>query len=331
MNIDQIIGKLMGDDSIGEEKSALETWKKEAEENIKALEEIKKIASFSSSMKGYKEFDADAAWNDFEQKMEDSPAVEANDDNSSKTEESGASIFQMNKWRAIAAVFVALIGATYLFQTSNTDSLGFEPVEYVTLTEGKAYDLNDGSIITMDSNTKLRVNAPRTISMKGRAFFDVAKDPQEKFTVKMPIGEITVLGTKFSVDADKESTSIFVEEGSVRYNLDKNRTWILKEGDLVEVKNGDAVLTKNNDSNITSWKSKKIVFRDNNMTEVVDALSRHFAHSISLKNPKNFTNCNVHTDFTNASLEDILNELSQTHGLKYVIDGTTYIITESKC
>jgi len=47
MNIDQIIGKVLGDGPSGEEKAALDTWKKEAEDNIKALEDIRKIAALS--------------------------------------------------------------------------------------------------------------------------------------------------------------------------------------------------------------------------------------------------------------------------------------------
>ncbi len=65
MNIDQIIGKLMGDGSVGEEKSALEAWKKEAEDNIKALEDMRKIDSLSNSLSGYEDFGVDQAWDDF--------------------------------------------------------------------------------------------------------------------------------------------------------------------------------------------------------------------------------------------------------------------------
>ena len=98
MNIDQIIGKLMRDGSLGEEKSSLEAWKEEAEDNIKALEDMRKIASLSSTLIGYEDFNANNAWNSFSSKLENNN-VNSQSKNNNKT-----SLFTLRRISQIAAV-----------------------------------------------------------------------------------------------------------------------------------------------------------------------------------------------------------------------------------
>ena len=67
------------------------------------------------------------------------------------------------------------------------------------------------------------------------------------------------------------------------------------------------------------------------MSEVVEALSRHYGKTVELKDPKSFKNCNVKTTFDNSTLEEILNEFSTTHGLKYQVIGDIYLVSASDC
>lgn len=325
----------MGDGSIGDEKSALDSWKKEAEGNIKALEDIRKISALSDSMKHYKDFNAEEAWSAFENTLTltssgEQTSKSASQEISVNTKlDSNTRIFNLKNITKIAAVAVILLGALFVFNNQNVEA-GFESQNYVSLNESLDVKLVDGTSVILDLGSKMRSKNERTVSVKGRAFFDVARDDNHLFNVKMPVGEITVLGTKFTVVADDAFTEVFVAEGSVAYKFN-GAIYTLVAGEFIRVVDNNVEKFQMKDGNYNSWKSKRLLFNDNTMSEVVEALSRHFGKVVELKNPKSFKNCNVKTTFDNSSLEQILNEFSTTHGLKYEVSGEIYLVSASDC
>ena len=81
----------------------------------------------------------------------------------------------------------------------------------------------------------------------------------------------------------------------------------------------------------SSWKNQRLVFRDDNMVEVIGALKRHFKQDIIIEDKKAFSKCNVMNVFTDKSLNEILNNLANSHGLKYRIQDKKVFIDSSKC
>lgn len=339
MNIDQIIGKMMGDGSIGDEKSALESWKKEAQENIKALEDIRKISALSDTLKDYQDFNEEDAWSNFENTLSqleqkeqtnktETPIISLSEDKKDKKDK--ISIFNLKNLSRIAAVAVILIGALFVFNSQSSD-IAFAGKDYASSIDSPLnVNLVDGSNVTLDAGTRMRSKDERTVSMKGRAFFDVARDEDQQFKINLPVGEITVLGTEFTVVADDKHTEIFVEEGSVAYKF-QGATYTLVAGEFIQVVDNNVEKLQMRDDNYTSWKNKRLLFNDNTMSEVVEALSRHFGKVVELNDAKLFKNCNVKATFDNSSLEDILNEFSTTHGLKYEVRGDVYLVSSSDC
>lgn len=335
MNIDQIIGKMMGDGSIGDEKSAIDSWKKEAEENIKALDDIRKISALSDTLKNYQDFNEEDGWSTFENTL----SLSNSDEQTLKTDSSEFSIktevgkktniFSLNIIIKVAAFAVILLGALFVFNNQDVN-VGFEGQDYASFDKSVDVQLLDGTAVIMDLGSKMRSKDERTVSMKGRAFFDVMRDERRQFKINLPIGEITVLGTEFTVVADDKHTEIFVEKGSVAYKF-KGATYTLVAGEFIQVVDNNVEKLKMKDGNYNSWKNKRLLFNDNTMGEVVEALSRHFGKSVELNNPKLFKNCNVKATFDNSSLEQILNEFSTTHGLKYELRDDLYIVSASDC
>ena len=316
----------MGDGSQGEERSALEAWKKEAEENVKALEEIKKIASLSDTLKDYEDFDSDGAWESFASTVEDEIEVEVSE---SATKDKNTRFFSLKRLSQIAAILVMAIGSYFVVNQFLDNNK--EPLTYTAVTEMMDVSMNDGTQVSLDKNSNLKVTGERSVEFSGRAFFEVESSEDNPFTIDLPLGKVTVLGTEFTIDTDGNATEIFVEEGTVRYEM-ANRTWTLVGGQLIKVNsNSEGTVLENRDDNYNSWKNQKIIFRDNNMQEVVAAISRHFKKDVIIENKKAFTNCNVMNTFTNNSLIEILNGLRDTHGLKFEIRGDQYYIVSAKC
>jgi hypothetical protein len=88
---------------------------------------------------------------------------------------------------------------------------------FITGADGHASLLLMGpSEIRMDSDTRLRVDNDRQITLEsGRIVLDVAKSSRW-FKVFTPVGEVTVFGTRFEVLADSSRTTVTVEQGEVQ-------------------------------------------------------------------------------------------------------------------
>ncbi len=338
MNIDRIIGKMMGDASIGDEKSALDAWKKEAEENMKALADMKKISMLSDTLSGYTDFNEDEAWAAFENKLQENKDFAINKDNElpsnsnqtkTNSDSQKTSVINIKILSRVAAIAVLAFGALFLLN-NQTENNTFEVREYAANQKSMSVDLLDGTEVMLDKKSKLRAKDKRKVSLKGRAFFDVARDESQQFKINLPIGEVTVLGTEFTIVADDNTTEIFVEEGSVAYKF-QGTTYTLVAGEFIQVVDNTVERFAMNDDNYSSWKNDRLIFNDNTMNNVVEALSRHFGKEVRLSDPKLFKNCNVKTTFDNSSLEDILNEFSTTHGLKYKVIDNIYIVSSSDC
>ena len=79
--------------------------------------------------------------------------------------------------------------------------------------------LPDGSTLTLDADSALDVRlygGRREVRLhRGGAFFDVARDPGRPFVVLAGAARVTVLGTRFAVQAEPEGVEVSVESGQV--------------------------------------------------------------------------------------------------------------------
>jgi len=116
---------------------------------------------------------------------------------------------------AIAAMlFVTLISGIFLFQGNPAAT------QYSTdVSELETVMLDDGSIITLNTSTRLSValsDTERRIFLDyGEAYFDVAKDHDRPFKVVTGKGIVRAVGTAFNIKKRAEMTKVTVTEGIV--------------------------------------------------------------------------------------------------------------------
>ncbi len=325
MNIDQLLGKILGGEITKEELSMLKEWKNEAKDNLEALEEMKKIAALSEEMPSYTQYNVEEALHRVENRVGEKTMIEENTAQNKPTSPKVSNLKWMSMAMKVAAAMVIVLSAIFVMRNGigNIPSL---PKEYVTTQSQEQIPLSDGTQLVMDIKTKVNVLSPRKVSLRGRAFFEVAKDKDHPFEVILPIGKVVVLGTRFSIHALPDQTQLYVEEGHVRYELGNRRVDLIK-GDYISVINGDITKVKNNNPNILSWKEQKIVFDDEMLSNVLNIVSAHFQKEIKVEEGIDLSKCRVTSSFTHPKLEDILNEFSKTHGIKYEIrDGIIYVV-----
>ncbi len=91
---------------------------------------------------------------------------------------------------------------------------------YLTVVgEQKTVNLSDGSVVELDTNSKIRVvfteSARRIQLLTGQAFFKVAHDKTRPFSVFSGKGVVTAVGTQFSVAYRADTVGVVVAEGRV--------------------------------------------------------------------------------------------------------------------
>lgn len=93
----------------------------------------------------------------------------------------------------------------------------------------KEYLLDDGSRIWLNRNSQIQhpkkfKKDSRTIVLKGEAYFEVASIKNKPFVVDVENTKVTVLGTKFNIDAIGSKAIVSVSEGKVAFASSSNNS-----------------------------------------------------------------------------------------------------------
>lgn len=122
---------------------------------------------------------------------------------------------------AVAAMIFIIAGAGYLCIDKG---LLFLPAqkEVATTSRRKTVKLPDGSVITLEPNSRLRypqqfTGNTREVMLTGEAYFEVKRDQEKPFIVRTPYIGATVLGTSFNVEAYRNGIArVVVTTGRVK-------------------------------------------------------------------------------------------------------------------
>jgi len=329
MNVDQIIARIFAGKASQEELDALQAWKAEAQDNIAAIKEMQSIDTVVSELADYHDYDVDSAWESMSQIVQN--PSEGSDSIATQKEAKTAEpkVVKMPWLRYVAAACVLMLVAVVGWQigASEPDS-GTQ--SYVATDGMLNATLDDGSMITLDEGSELTAVGERAVSLEGRGYFEVAKSATEQFTVQLPQGKVTVLGTKFTIDAKQGSTRLYVSEGSVRFDHESRKV-VLTAGDLLTLENGEIIKVKSDGQAEEFWRVHKLTFRNRMLQSVVSTLNQLYDKKIVIDNLKTVADCKVNTTFDSESIEEILAELKQTLGLKFHLVGETIHIVDANC
>lgn len=190
--------------------------------------------------------------------------------------------------------------------------------------------LNDSSKVWLNADSRLEVSknfkTNRKVRLDGEAFFEVTKDKKHEFEVQTPHdAKITVLGTKFNVDAygKNELVKATLEEGRVAFTYKEdgvNKNVILKPTESIVYNSAMQRVVPNQTNMETSiaWKDNRIVLKNTSMEDLSDILYKRFDVKIILKtkalSKERFTG-ELHTE----TLQSVLDYLKISSGIHYQI------------
>lgn len=332
----------------------LNSWLKKNPENAFLTDRFTDIWQASAYSQINKSIDVQLAWNEIQS------GLQQNTNNR----------IRWKRWLQVAAIviFSLLAGAlgSYFANQSQAPDSGPQLVEYVAPLGSRSFvKLNDGSKVWLNSGTTIKYsntfgNNNRHIELSGEAFFEVAKNEQLPFTVNTGEICVTALGTKFNVKAYKEEKTIETTllEGAVKLESDV----VKLQENLVLKTNEKAVFTKRNQSMaivgqlrsedendivtpgkpslkiiqsvdpkpIVSWKEKRWIINNEKLGSLSVKLERRYDVNFIFDNEilKEYSFGGTLEDET---LEQVLNAISYTAPIRYVIDGkTVYIMADGK-
>lgn len=227
------------------------------------------------------------------------------------------------RYAAVLLVLVASVSGGFIY-FNKYYSTKSQIARIVVAPGNKAHIvLPDGTKVSLNSNTELtydiREGDHRNVRIvKGEAFFDVTKDPDNPFIVSVGEMNITVLGTKFNVNAngDKIETSLFT--GSVRLSVeDSNYEGYLVPGkkSIYEEKNHKMTITDNNPSLDAGWKDGYLVFYSAPLKTVLKQIENWYGVKITLQNKKLASDL-ITGSFHNETLESVLQSLSMQYNFE---------------
>ena len=306
----ELVVKYLTGEATNEEQNALQEWLKDDPEHKGLFDSYRKIWEGMDKVSGITTQEIENEWSRLE------IAINEQETRVVTLEPAKYSRRSILRIAATVALLVSSFTIIYWFisQSSELQILaGNESMEH-TFPDGSVASLNYNSSISYKKNFGEKT---RSLELNGEAFFDVKKDPDKPFVIHSGNLEIKVLGTSFNVNAYPEADmlDVVVESGSVSVKL-KGRagsTVTLEKGDKATFTKSEMNLFKsvNTDKNYLAWKTRRIVFEETSMTEVVELLSKVYGRILIIDSPS-LEKCPITVTFDSQSLDAVLAVISST-------------------
>jgi ferric-dicitrate binding protein FerR (iron transport regulator) len=240
---------------------------------------------------------------------------------------------KMAAYVAAACLLLCIAGTWWLLKSpvTNASNMVQSATTYQKIT------LPDGTTVVLNRKSKLSypvnfTGSTREVFLTGEAFFDVAHNPGKPFMVHTGVFVTKVLGTAFSIKAypNDVDVKITVTRGKVEVKRASDRDQILgilQRGDQLVVNKSSIAIAKIKVPVTDTIAFEKEVLQLDNVTfqEAAKVISQHYMVKIKFKNDA-LRNCRFTGDFTNDSLQQILDVICTLTNASWKQDSETKII-----
>lgn len=211
-------------------------------------------------------------------------------------------------------------------------------------------ELDDGSKITLNTHTKLRVDYGDTYRkvnlLFGEAQFDVAKDSERPFTVSAGAKSFTALGTIFNVQKDNESDmELIVSEGQVlvseaHHDLHKladiirtetakfDSSVIISAGKKTKIENAKQSptisLTADQSNKELAWQYGMLVFNGEPLVQALSEVTRYTNIQFEISH-EDISNIKISGYFKAGDVNGLLVSLANNFDLDYKFNATNTV------
>ncbi|MBR9921946.1 MAG: FecR family protein [Bacteroidetes bacterium] len=302
---------------------------KSGEKQEKESQLISRIWETSGSYPNSFQPNVDKAWLQFKEKMDDQPVPAPM-----------RPLWRRNIMR-VAAALLLLVSAWSVWQYTQprpaamaTVSTAADQQQIISLPDGTQITLAENSLLTYPENFE---GETRDVKLSGKAFFEVAHNPESPFVIEASHGTIEVLGTSFMVRsyAGNGEEEVLVKTGKVKYQLPEKEAFILRKGDKVVYDQAahEAVKSTNASFNALAWFTGDYNFSGVVLEDVLKVLEQNFGLSFQMDKMEQILKCKVSGSFPNhPSAEEILAAISLSFDASLEeVNPNQYVLTGGTC
>lgn len=193
---------------------------------------------------------------------------------------------------AIAASLALIIAVAIGLASAGGDNPVIAVAQATTIGQIKQVRLTDGSIVTLDTNSRLLVQFDekerRLTLQQGRARFDVQPDPKRHFRVTAGGKIVTTDNASFDVQLQSKGLAVSTLRGSVEIKaaiapIATAATADVPEGQTVRVvADGGAAPAVASDQGSDQWVNGMLVYHGTPLAAVLAETNRYTSHPITL-------------------------------------------------
>ncbi len=157
--------------------------------------------------------------------------------------------------------------------------------------------LSDSSVVILNAGSSLQYHddfskdAIREVYLQGNAFFEVRKDAGHKpFIVHTSTLGVSVLGTRFNVDARSPATQVVLTSGKVKITEKTGQdSAFMNPGEKIEwdAARHTLVKTKTDTQLYSAWTEKLWRFRETSLQDIASLLREYYGVNTVFRNEKN--------------------------------------------
>lgn len=155
-----------------------------------------------------------------------------------------------------------------------------------------ALQLSDGSKVWLNSGSSLKYPVvfsgnQREVEIEGEGYFEVSRDEQKPFIVRVKDVSVQVLGTAFNISAYDHQTVTTLINGKVRLNKGECEV-VLRPGDqAIATSGGEGFqVSQVNARNFTLWKDGIFWFENQDLNVILNELARWYDVEVEYLNPE---------------------------------------------
>lgn len=236
---------------------------------------------------------------------------------------------------AVILLFMAPVFLLYRYLLSDHEITvaAYDAPKETTLPDGTAITINTGSYIVYPSG----FSGPlRRVTLSGEALFEVARDRSRPFIVSSGDFSVRVAGTTFFIDTETnhKTAEVILESGCVRvYGTGQpGQPVTILPGERAEITPDGRKITKGMTTgrNYLAWKTGHIVFDNTPLSEVAGVLQQVYRKEITISGP-HLASCPITVTFDNQTLDEVLQVISATLGLRVSQTGSAIELSGEVC
>lgn len=154
--------------------------------------------------------------------------------------------------------------------------------------EQRRVALDDGSLIILDTNSKIRVDLGkerRSVELvRGRAHFEVVRDARRPFVVDAAGRQVVAVGTAFDVQRDRSEVCVLVTKGEVAvFDLKRDGRQTLPHGARMTLTKEGAQVDRPDLARVTAWQQGRAVFDNDTVADAVAEMNRYSRRPIVIE------------------------------------------------